>query len=56
MDEQLRSIGGQAKYLIDMVIRHPGWIYQGVFIDICTGSVQIREQNCRGCSQNAEPG
>jgi len=38
MDEQLRSIGGQAKYLIDIVIRHPGWIYQGVFIDICTDS------------------
>lgn len=38
MDEQLRSIGGQPKYLIDMVIRHSGWIYQGVFIDICTGS------------------
>ena len=38
MDEQLRSIGRQAKYLIDMVVRHPGWIYQGVYIDICTGS------------------
>lgn len=37
-EEQIRSIGSQAKYLIDMTVHHPGWVFQGIYIDICSGS------------------
>lgn len=38
IDEQIRSVGAQAKYLIDIAVRHKGWSYEGVYIDICSGS------------------
>ena len=38
IDEQLRSIGAQASYLINHVIQHTGWSFQGIYIDICSGS------------------
>ena len=37
LDEQLRSVGSQAKYLIDKAIHHPGWAFQEILIDICSG-------------------
>ena len=37
IDEQLRSVGSQAKYLIDKAIHHAGWAFQDIFIDICSG-------------------
>ena len=37
-DEQLRSIGSQASYLVDKALNHAGWSFQGIYIDICSGS------------------
>ena len=38
IDVQIRSVGAQAKYLIDIAVRHKGWSYEGVYIDICSGA------------------
>ena len=38
IEEQLYSVGSQAKYLVDMTVHHPGWCFQGIYIDICSGS------------------
>ena len=37
-EEQIRSIGSQASYLVNMVIRHGGWSFHGIYIDICSGA------------------
>ena len=38
IEEQIRSVGAQASYLVNMVVRHTGWSFQGLYIDICSGS------------------
>ena len=38
IDEQLRSIGSHASYLINLAVEHVGWSFHGIYIDICSGS------------------
>lgn len=32
IEEQIRSVGTQASYLVDMVVRHGGCSFQGIYI------------------------